>query len=112
MMIHTNDIIRRRGLERGGRVQRFVDSEVLRYSDPYVPFRTGALKRSGILGTVIGSGIVRYLINYARKNYYENGGNGTQGLNKGGIRGRLWFRRMKAQHLNDIKRGAARISRG
>ena len=40
--------------ERSGRfnqTQRFVDSEVLRLSSPYVPFQTGMLDKSGILGT-------------------------------------------------------------
>ena len=30
------------------RTQAFVDSEILRNSDPIVPFDTGSLKRSGI----------------------------------------------------------------
>ena len=38
--------------------QEFIDSEVLRRSDPYTPKRTGALIRSGVLGTRIGSGEV------------------------------------------------------
>ena len=33
----TREIIERRGLQKGGRVQKFVDSEVIRYSDPYIP---------------------------------------------------------------------------
>lgn len=40
------------------------------------------LKSSEIRGTVIGSGVVKYNIVYARKNYYTNGGNGIQGLNE------------------------------
>ena len=38
--------------------QKFVDSEVLRLSDPYIPMQSGMLKTSGILGTTIGSGEV------------------------------------------------------
>ncbi|MBQ8569330.1 MAG: capsid protein [Oscillospiraceae bacterium] len=109
MQIHTEEIIRRRGLERGGRAQKFVDSEVLRYCDPMVPKRTGALIQSGIHGTVKGSGIIRYDIKYARKNYYENGGHGAEGTANGGKRGRLWFRRMKAQHKAAIFEGLRRI---
>ena len=41
--------------------QRFVDSEVLRLSSPYVPFQTGMLDKSGILGTDVGSGEVNYI---------------------------------------------------
>jgi hypothetical protein len=111
MYIHTDEIIKNRGLEKGGKAQKYVDSEVLRYCDPFVPFRTGDLKRSGILGTKIGSGEVRYDIKYARKNYYENGGNGTEGLNRGGSRGRLWFKRMKIKFLGVIKDGIKKICR-
>ena len=50
-----NEILQTRGLESGGKVQKFIDSEVLRRCDPYVPMDTGSLKRSGITGTVIGS---------------------------------------------------------
>ena len=42
--------------------QKFIDSEVLRRTDPYVPYRNGILKGSGKLGTVIGSGVVEYTI--------------------------------------------------
>lgn len=111
MFIHTDDIINRRGLNRGGRAQKFVDSEVVRYCDPLVPFRNGDLKKSWRLGTVIGSGIIRYNIKYARKNYYENGGFGVQGLQNGGERGRLWFARMKTKYKEAILNGLARICR-
>lgn len=111
MMIHTNDILTRRGLNDGGRAQRFVDSEVLRLCDPFVPFETGFLKASGIRGTVIGSGVVKYIAPYAKVNYYTNGGHGIQGLNNGGERGRLWFARMKTRYMGAIKNGLARICR-
>lgn len=35
------------GLNERGRVQQFVTNEVLKLSDPYIPFDTGALKQSG-----------------------------------------------------------------
>ena len=43
-----------------GRVQQFIDSEVLRLCDPYVPMDTGQLKQSGTRHTRIGSGRVVY----------------------------------------------------
>ena len=86
------------------KAQVFVDSEVLRYSDPYVPMDTGMLKQSGILGTELGSGEVIYNAPYAKKQYYSNRGNG--------MRGKLWFERMKADHKDDILRGAAKIAGG
>lgn len=102
----TETMIKDRGLDPYGKVQKAVDSEVLRRSDPYVPFRTGFLKKSGILGTKIGSGEVIYNAVYADKNYYHNAGRGKQGTARGGLRGRFWFERMKADHLQDILKTA------
>lgn len=99
-------MIKDRGLDAGGRVQKVVDSEVLRRSDKYVPFRTGFLKKSGILGTEIGSGEVVYNAVYADRNYYHNAGKGKQGTTSGGLRGKFWFERMKADHLTDIVKTA------
>ena len=50
--------------------QKFLDSEVLRDSAPYVPMRTGNLMQSGATGTVIGSGKVMYNAPYAKRMYY------------------------------------------
>jgi len=95
-----------RGIEAGGKVQRFIDSEVLRKNDPYVPLDTGMLRDSGISETQIGSGLVKYKTPYARKKYFENKGR------SGGKRGKLWFERMKADHKDDILRGAIKIAGG
>ena len=61
----TETMLKDRGLEQNGNVQKVVDSEVLRRSTPYVPFKTGNLIKSGIRGTKIGSGEVMYDIVYA-----------------------------------------------
>lgn len=97
---------------RFSQAQKYVDSEVLRRCDPRVPFRTGMLKKSGILGTVVGSGLVRYNAPYARRNYYGNAGNGIEGKSRGGKRGKLWFEDMKKEDRADILKGAQRIARG
>ncbi len=74
------------------RAQQYVDSETIRLCDPYVPFRTGMLKKSGTSGTVIGSGVVEYTAPYAKEQYYNNAGRGIEGLNAAngnkGLRGR------------------------
>lgn len=98
----SETMLKDRGLEPFGNVQKAIDSEVLRRSDPYVPFRAGFLKKSGILGTKIGSGEVIWNAVYANRNYYYNAGKGRQGTAKGGLRGRFWFERMKADHLDDV----------
>lgn len=83
------------------KAQAYIDSEIIRRSDPYVPFRTGSLKRSGITGTKIGTGIIEYTAPYARRQYFE-------GRSKG-LRGRLWARRMWASNGSDIISNAEKI---
>lgn len=86
------------------KAQEFIDSECLRYMNPLTPRLSGAMIKSATLGTAIGSGKIEYLAPYARRQYYENKGQGE--------RGRLWFERMKSQHKEDIERGAANFAAG
>lgn len=113
--LHLNSnsrMLEDRGLNKMGAVQKVIDSEVLRRSDPYIPMLSGNLKRSGTTGTVIGSGEVKYIAPYARKQYYNNAGRGRQGFTKKNahnykcLRGKMWFERMKADHKDDILRAA------
>ncbi len=84
------------------RKQKVVDSEVLRYCSPLVPFRTSMLEKSGLLGTVIGSGEVKYVAPYARFQYYSTAQTRSYDPRRGG----MWFERMKAAHKQDILRAA------
>jgi hypothetical protein len=87
--------------------QKFVDSEILRLSEPYVPLLTGTLIASGILGTKIGSGEVSWIAPYARRQYYSprKAGSAT-----GPQRGPYWFARMKAVSGKAIIAGARKIA--
>lgn len=58
-------VIDKFGFGEGGEVQRFIDSEVIRLSDPYVPFQRGDLRNSALQYTHIGSGVVTYNTPYA-----------------------------------------------
>ena len=49
------------------RAQKYLDIQVLKDTDKYVPMRTGILAKSGIIGTVIGSGEIEYAAPYTRK---------------------------------------------
>lgn len=82
------------------RKQEIIDSEVLRLCAPMVPKRTGALERSGTLGTVIGSGEVQYIAPYARAQYY----NTSQTRSYDSRRGGMWFERMKVANRAAIER--------
>ena len=74
--------------------QEIIDSEVLRYCSPMIPLRTGTLEKSGTLGTVIGSGEVKYIAPYARFQYF----NTSQSREYDSRRGGMWFERMKVAH--------------
>lgn len=109
----VNAILAERGLEDGGDVQKSIDENVIQLSVPYVPFLTGFLAvQSPILGTIVGSGLVVYKAPYAKPNYYRNSGKGKEGTARGGLRGRHWFDRMKADHGQEIIRKAAEIAGG
>lgn len=85
--------------------QMFVDSEVLRRCSLRVPFRTSMLEKSGILGTVVGSGEVNYIAPYAAHQYYDTAEVRSYDAN----RGAKWFERMKTAEKEDIFRGAEKI---
>ncbi len=103
-ILATQVLIRTRGIEIGGRVQQFIDSEVLRLTDPYVPMDTSELKKSGTKSTKIGSGEVKYSTPYARRQYYENKGSG--------LRGSKWFHRSKIDNKQTILSGALKKAGG
>lgn len=111
------------------KAQKYVDNAVLRLSEPYVPFLTGTLVKSGILGTEIGSGEVKYIAPYSKFQYYgkvmvgvKTGSAWAQRGEKkittnkdlkyhgGGLRGSYWFERMKADKKDEILKGARRIA--
>ena len=91
------------------RAQFFVDNEVLRLSEPFTPLKTGMLVKSGILGTEVGSGIVRWIAPYAAAQYYMT--NRKTKSETGPLRGSFWFERMKQLYKKAILRGAKKIIR-
>lgn len=125
---------------RFNKAQEFIDRECMRLMGPYTPMRNGLLAESVKLGTVIGSGELRYLNPYARYLYYGEvyGPNipifeGEQivgffsppGQKKHPTgqpiqydtsvysqAGKLWFERMKADHAEEIREGAEKIAKG
>lgn len=122
------------------KAQRYIDSECLRLMVPYTPRRNGMLEESVKTGTVIGSGELKYLSPYARYLYYGEvygpnipifEGNELVGFfsppgqkkhptgreleydtSRHQQAGKLWFERMKADHADEIREGAAKIAGG
>lgn len=127
----TDVLLKERGLEEMGRVQKFVDSEVIRQMSPYTPFSSGILDKSATLGTKIGSGLVQQNAPHARYQYYgklmvssvTGSAWASQGeskvltetdlvynTSKHPLAGKMWFERMKADKKEEILEGARKIA--
>lgn len=127
----TDLMIKERGLNSMGKVQKFVDSECIRLMKPYTPFRTGILEKMATIGTAIGSGEIRQSAPYARYLYYgklmvstvTGSSYARHGETKKltatelkydksahALAGKMWFERMKADHKEDILKGAQEIA--
>ena len=100
-------VMRTHGLDEGGRVQQFIDTQCLQLCEPKIPKDTGALINSGITNTKIGSGEVRWSTPYARRWYYM-----PADFQEAPERGNYWFDRMQAQYRDQILAGAKRLSNG
>lgn len=136
-MDSTAKILAKRNLQLGGAVQKFIDAEVIRQNEPYVPFDEGVLTASASTATDIGSGLVVYNTPYAHYQYYgvvygpnipmTIGGEQTfrspSGVKKvptgqkltynkevHHLAGSFWFQRMVADHKDDILEGAKKVA--
>ena len=108
------------------KAQKFVDSECIRLMTPYTPTLNTGLRKSAITGTKIGTGKIVYASPYARYQYYGklmvSSGTGEGKVltdkdlkyskSRAPLAGKLWFERMKADKLPQIKKGANAILGG
>lgn len=132
------EILEKRGVMPGGRVQQRIDEDVLKFCKDKEPFRTGNLRNSAITASVIGEGLIVYSADYSRYLYYgEVYGPNIPRFEAGELagfwsppgkkkhptgqkltyqgapeRGAFWFERMKAEHKDDILRAAAVMAGG
>lgn len=136
--LSPDDILRKFGLEEGGRVQRTIDQKVIDYCQPYVPASPDrTLEFSAQASTDIGSGEVIWNTPYAHYQYMgivygpnipiiEDGilmgwfsppgrpkqptdRELTYDTSQNPLAGSHWFERMKADRLNDILDEARRV---
>lgn len=129
-MLPKDELLKRCGLQEGGPVQKFIDSESMRYMSDYMPRRqAGELEHMMVLGTVIGSGQIDIPGPYAH--YLHEGilfvspTTGSPWAKKDEIkiptdrelqytgapmRGKKFFDRMSADHKDDILEGAQAVS--
>lgn len=127
----TDELLRERGLEEMGKVQKFVDSEVIKKMAPYTPMLSGVLEKSPTLSTVIGSGLIQQNTPYARFQYYGklmvSSVTGSAWARSGEskvltdtdlvyntsrhpLAGKMWFERFKADHKDEVLKGARKIA--
>lgn len=98
---------------RFSRMQDYVDDECIKKMRDYVPVADSKYENAGKMRDsfkVESPGIVINTEPKARREYYTNEGHGIDGINsvKGrkGLRGKYFFERMKADHLEEIEKGA------
>jgi len=88
-----DDLLAGLGIGIGGDVQKFIDSEFIRLNDDFVPSDTTTLRKSAILNTKIGSGLVVYSVygNPRGRNTYNDV---TSEFQDRPMRGPFWAHRM------------------
>lgn len=128
-------LLKKRGLDPGGRVQQLFTSEVAKRSDPYVPMQQGILKNTAI----IEADRIIYNTPYARNMYYgkvmvdpvtgaagfltKDGWRSRKGVKKivsdreynyhgAPMRGKLWDKRMWADKKRVIVNNVAAAAGG
>lgn len=85
----------KRNLNKNGKAQQFLSTEIRRVSDPYVPFRKGSLKNTAVARKES----IEYVQPYAKKQWYENKGKG--------LRGKMWVTRAWADKGKQILKAVA-----
>lgn len=117
--INTKKIMAARGLGSSGQVQKYLASEVVRLSDPYVPMQQGALKNQKQIASD-GSQIV-YTQPYAHYQYYGEVMAGRAPkqytgekltYNGAPMRGARWTERMLADKRHEIEKNIENYIKG
>ena len=102
------DFIKNLGLLPKGRAQTFIDSEMPRLADKFVPSDTTYLRKSVFELTDFGSGLIEYHV-YHRNMYTDV----TSEFQDAPMRGGWWMHRMwNSGGREKIKEGVRRLIRG
>jgi hypothetical protein len=105
-MAPISRVLKKRGLDPGGKVQVFVAWEVARRNDKYIPLRSGTLKNT-VAVKRDGTQVI-YPAPYAEKQYEETPDTRSYDPHRGGH----WHERMMAAERKDIIKGAAKLAGG
>lgn len=90
----------------GGEIQSYIDEQVLKGIEPYIPYDEGKLTDSGIANTKIGDGLIIWNTPYARQMWHGKSASGNdlnyqQGVHP--LAGKYWAERYKADHMLELK---------
>lgn len=108
-MNDTQKILLKRYLNKNGEAQMRFSKECAKWMNNYIPFFTGRLKDWNVQ---VNKNNVTYNAPYARKQYYTNKGMGKQGTSLGGLRGKMWDKRMWNDRGNEIVKSIAQFVGG
>lgn len=105
----TQKILLRRHLNKNGGAQIEFTKQVAKYSNNYIPFKTGRLKDMMI---TIETDRIVFNAPYAARAYYTNKGEGRGGESVGGKRGKYWDKRAFIDHGDKIVKSIAEFVGG
>ncbi len=103
-MDSTQKILLKRYLNKNGQAQVRFTKECAKAFNDYIPFKTGRLKDMMI---TLQAESITYSAPYAKRQYYTNLGNGRQGTNVSGLRGKYWDKRAWQNHGDTIVQSIA-----
>lgn len=95
-----------KALAKGGMVQSYIDTTVIKGIEPYVPFKSGNLSRSAKVSNNKGPGMITWTAPQARYLWYGKSKTGKDLVyNKAGhpLAGKMWTERYKADHMSELK---------
>lgn len=103
-MDDTQKVLLKRHLNKNGDAQVKFTKEVAKECNNYIPYSTGRLKDMMV---VIQPTKIIYNAPYARRQFYNNKGNGRGGTVGGGLRGKRWDKRCWIDHGDKIVKSIA-----
>jgi hypothetical protein len=88
---NTQKILLKRHLNKNGGAQVLFTKECAKGMNNYVPYEYGRLKDMNV---ELKTDKIIYNAPYSKVQYYTNKGNGKQGTSQGGLRCKMWDKRM------------------
>lgn len=104
------DALSRRYQSRTEVAQVMLDERVMKDTDPYVRYRSGALARSVQTASHVGRGLIIYDTPYAQKVYYDTKSKVTRDVHQDATP--FWFEKSKQENLKSWTDAVRKILEG